>query len=175
MATAGSSSERRPREQREPEYIEDVVKIYRVAKVVKGGRRFSFSALAVVGDGQGRVGAAMGKAAEVPEAIRKALEKARKTMIEVPIVNTTVPHEIIGRADAAQVLLKPASLGTGVVAGGPVRSVLEAAGYHNILTKCLGSNNATNVVWATMDGLQNLRKAEEVADMRGLEVSDILS
>lgn len=175
MATAPRSSERKPRESRESEFIEDVVKIYRVAKVVKGGRRFSFSALAVVGDGHGRVGAAMGKASEVPEAIRKAIERARKTMIEVPIVNTTVPHEIVGRADAAQVLLKPASLGTGVVAGGPVRSVLEAAGYHNILTKCLGSNNATNVVWATMDGLQRLRKAEEVAAMRGLEVSEILS
>jgi small subunit ribosomal protein S5 len=150
------------------------VKIYRVAKVVKGGRRFSFSALAVVGDGKGRVGAAMGKASEVPEAIRKAIEKGKKSMITVPIVNTTIPHEVIGRADAARVLLKPASLGTGVVAGGPVRAVLEAAGYRNILTKCLGSNNPTNVVWATIEGLKNLQTVEEIARTRGLEAADIL-
>ncbi len=171
----GRRSERRPRAPRESEFIEDVVKIYRVAKVVKGGRRFSFSAVAVVGDGKGKIGAAMGKASEVPEAIRKAIEKARKAMIDVPIVNTTVPHEIIGRSDAARVLLKPASLGTGVVAGGPVRSVLEAAGYKNVLTKCLGSNNATNVVWATLEGLKQMRKVEDIAAARGLEVSDILS
>ncbi len=171
----GRRSERRPRAPRESEFIEDVVKIYRVAKVVKGGRRFSFSAVAVVGDGKGKVGAAMGKASEVPEAIRKAIERARKGMIDVPIVNTTVPHEIIGRSDAARVLLKPASLGTGVVAGGPVRSVLEAAGYKNVLTKCLGSNNATNVVWATLEGLKQMRRVEDIAAARGLEVSDILS
>lgn len=177
MSTAPGSREqkRRPREQRESEFIEDVVKIYRVSKVVKGGRRFSFSALAVVGDGKGRVGAAMGKASEVPEAIRKAIEKAKREMVHVPVVNTTVPHEIVGRSDAARVLLKPASLGTGVVAGGPVRSVLEAAGYKNILTKCLGSNNATNVVWATMEGLGNMRTVEQIAETRGLEVSDILN
>lgn len=169
-----SRTDRKPREPRQSEFIEDVVKIYRVAKVVKGGRRFSFSAVAVVGDGKGKIGAAMGKASEVPEAIRKAIEKARKNMIEVPIVNTTVPHEVIGRADAARVLLKPASLGTGVVAGGPVRSVLEAAGYKNILTKCLGSNNATNVVWATMEGLKRLKTVEEIAERRGLDVADIL-
>ena len=168
--------EKRPREQREreSEFIEDVVKIYRVAKVVKGGRRFSFSAIAVVGDGKGRVGAAMGKASEVPDAIRKAIERAKKSMIHVPIVNTTIPHEVTGRSDAARVLLKPASLGTGVVAGGPVRAVLEAAGYRNILTKCLGSNNATNVVWATLEGLKGLQTVEEVAHTRGLEVADIL-
>lgn len=171
----GRRSERRPRAPRESEFIEDVVKIYRVSKVVKGGRRFSFSAVAVVGDGKGKVGAAMGKASEVPEAIRKAIERARKGMIDVPIVNTTVPHEIIGRSDAARVLLKPASLGTGVVAGGPVRSVLEAAGYKNVLTKCLGSNNATNVVWATLEGLKQMRRVEDIAAARGLEVSDILS
>jgi small subunit ribosomal protein S5 len=170
----GRGGDRRPREARESEFIEDVVKIYRVAKVVKGGRRFRFSALAVVGDGKGRVGAAMGKANEVPDAIRKALDRAKRNMIEVPIVNTTVPHDIIGRSDSARVLLRPASLGTGVVAGGPVRSVLEAAGYKNILTKCLGSNNATNVVWATLEGLENLRKAEDVAAMRGLELSRVL-
>ena len=179
MATAQrerkGKGKREPREARESEYIEDVVKIYRVAKVVKGGRRFSFSAIAVVGDGNGRVGAAMGKAAEVPEAIRKAIERAKRRMIKVPIVNTTVPHDIVGRSDAARVLLKPASLGTGVVAGGPVRAVLEAAGYKNILTKCLGSNNATNVVWATLDGLENLSTVEEIADRRGLEVADILA
>ncbi len=151
------------------------MKIYRVAKVVKGGRRFSFSALAVVGDGKGRVGAAMGKAAEVPEAIRKAIERAKRNMIAVPVVNTTVPHEVIGRADTARVLLKPASLGTGVVAGGPVRSVLEAAGYKNILTKCLGSSNATNVVWATIDGLRQLRRVEEVAAMRGIDLATLLA
>ena len=171
----GGRGERRPRAKKESEFIEDVVKIYRVSKVVKGGRRFSFSAIAVVGDGKGRVGAALGKASEVPEAIRKAIEKARKAMIEVPVVNTTVPHEIIGRSDAARVLLKPASLGTGVVAGGPVRSVLEAAGYKNILTKCLGSNNATNVVWATLEGLKQMRTAEDIAKARGLEVSEILN
>jgi len=167
--------ERRTRDARESEFIEDVVKIYRVAKVVKGGRRFSFSALAVVGDGKGRVGAAMGKAAEVPDAIRKALERAKRNMVSVPVVNTTVPHEVVGRADTARVLLKPASLGTGVVAGGPVRSVLEAAGYKNILTKCLGSSNATNVVWATIDGLQQLRRVEEVAAMRGVELATLLA
>jgi small subunit ribosomal protein S5 len=167
-------AERRPREQRESEFIEDVVKIYRVAKVVKGGRRFSFSAIAVVGDGKGRVGAAMGKASEVPDAIRKAIDRAKKSMIQVPIVNTTIPHEVVGRADAARVLLKPASLGTGVVAGGPVRAVLEAAGYRNILTKCLGSSNATNVVWATLQGLGELQTVEQVANTRGREVAEIL-
>ncbi|HOE66983.1 MAG TPA: 30S ribosomal protein S5 [Candidatus Hydrogenedentes bacterium] len=154
--------------------MESVVKIYRVAKVVKGGRRFSFSAIVVVGDGNGRVGAALGKAAEVPEAIRKAIEKAKRTMTAVPIVSTTIPHEVIGRADAARVLLKPASLGTGVVAGGPVRAVVEAAGYKNILTKSLGSNNATNVVWATLEGLRQLRTVEEVASMRDLPVAAVL-
>ncbi len=158
----------------ESELIENVVKIYRVSKVVKGGRRFAFSAIVVVGDGNGRVGAAMGKASEVPEAIRKAIERARREMFDVPIVNTTVPHELIGHSDAARVLLKPASLGTGVVAGGVVRAVLEAAGYKNILTKSLGSNNPTNVVWATLDGLRQLRTAEAIAEMRGLEVADVL-
>ncbi len=166
--------ERRGRESQEVEFIEHVVKIYRVAKVVKGGRRFSFSAIVVVGDGNGRIGAAMGKAAEVPDAIRKAIEKAKKNMFTVPVISTTVPHEIVGRSDAARVMLKPASLGTGVVAGGPVRAVVEAAGYKNILTKSLGSNNATNVVWATLDGLRRLQTVEEIASMRGLAVNEIL-
>jgi len=166
--------ERRPREAHEQEFIEHVVKIYRVAKVVKGGRRFSFSAIVVVGDGKGRVGAAMGKASEVPDAIRKAIERAKGNMIEVPLVNTTIPHEVHGRKDAAKVLLKPASLGTGIVAGGPVRAVVDAAGYKNILTKCLGSNNATNVVWAALDGLSRLRTAEEVASRRNLSMAEIL-
>jgi small subunit ribosomal protein S5 len=150
------------------------VKIYRVAKVVKGGRNFRFSAIVVVGDGKGRVGAAMGKAREVPDAIRKAIERAKRNMVSVPIVSTTIPHEIIGRSGSARVLLKPASLGTGVVAGGPVRAVVEAAGYQNILTKSLGSNNATNVVWATMDGLQRLQTVEQIAAMRNLEVTAVL-
>ena len=169
-----SRAERRPREEQESELIEHVVKIYRVAKVVKGGRRFSFSAIVVVGDGNGRVGAAMGKATEVPDAIRKAIERAKRDMIEVPIVNTTIPHEVLGRADAAKVLLKPASLGTGIVAGGPVRAVMDAAGYKNILTKSLGSNSATNVVWATLNGLRQLKTVEELASMRGREVAEIL-
>jgi small subunit ribosomal protein S5 len=157
----------------ENEFVENVVKIYRVSKVVKGGRRFNFSALVVVGDGKGKVGAALGKAGEVPEAIRKAIEAAKRNMVSVPLVNTTVPHEILGKSDAATVLLKPASLGTGLIAGGPVRAVVEAAGYENILTKTLGSNNATNVVWATLQGLQNLKTAEEIASRRGLNVSEV--
>ncbi len=167
-------TKKRGEETEETQLIEQVVKIYRVAKVVKGGRNFRFSAVVVVGDGKGRVGAAKGKAREVPEAIRKAIERAKGNMVDVPIVNTTVPHEVIGRADAANVLLRPASLGTGVVAGGPVRAVLEAAGYENILTKSLGSNNATNVVWATMEGLKQLQTAEEVADRRDLGVEAVL-
>ena len=165
----------RGRDDQENEFIEHVVKIYRVAKVVKGGRRFSFSAIVVVGDGKGKVGAAMGKAAEVPDAIRKAIERAKRHMIRVPLVNTTVPHEVMGRSDAAKVLLKPASLGTGIVAGGSVRAVMQAAGYKNILTKSLGSNSATNVVWATLDGLKQLKTAEELAGMRGIEVTEVFS
>ena len=162
------------RGQRESEFIEHVVKIYRVSKVVKGGRRFSFSAIVVVGDGKGKVGAAMGKATEVPEAIRKAIERAKRGMVSVPVVNTTIPHEIVGKAGSAAVMMKPASLGTGIVAGGPVRAVVEAAGYKNMLTKSLGSNNATNVVWATIEGLRQLKTAEELAERRGMTVAEIL-
>jgi small subunit ribosomal protein S5 len=169
-----SRGDRREREEAASEYIEHVVKIYRVAKVVKGGRRFSFSAIVVVGDGKGRVGAALGKALEVPDAIRKGIERAKKNMVEVPIVSTTIPHEVVGRSGSAAVLLRPASLGTGVVAGGPVRAALEAAGYQNILSKSLGSNNATNVVWATLNGLSQLKTAEAYANMRGLDVADVL-
>ena len=172
----GNKRDKRSRDNqdRDNEFIEHVVKIYRVAKVVKGGRRFSFSAIVVVGDGKGRVGAAMGKATEVPNAIRKAIERARTKMVRVPVVNTTIPHEITGRSDSAAVLMKPASLGTGIVAGGPVRAVVEAAGYQNILTKSLGSNNATNVVWAAIEGLKGLKTAEQIAALRGLDVADIL-
>ena len=170
----GRKNDKRAPNKEESEFIEDVVKIYRVSKVVKGGRRFSFSAIAVVGDGKGKIGAATGKASEVPEAIRKSIEKAKRNMFSVPIVSTTVPHQIIGNFDAASVILKPASLGTGIVAGGPVRSVLVAAGYNNILTKSLGSNNATNVVWATLEALRQLETVEQIAAKRGLEVSQVL-
>ena len=167
--------DRRDQPQEVPEFQERVVFINRVAKVVKGGRRFSFSALVVVGDGKGRVGAGMGKATEVPEAIRKGVEDAKKNIISIPLLHSTIPHEVIGRFGAGKVMLKPAAEGTGVKAGGPVRDVLELAGVKDVLSKSLGSSTKINMARATLKALQSQRTATEIAALRGKEESEILS
>ena len=156
------------------ELKEKVVAINRVAKVVKGGRTFRFSAVVVVGDENGHVGVGNGKAAEVPDAIKKAIQDAKKNLVEVPIVGTTIPHEYVGRFGSAQVMLKPAEEGTGIIAGGSVRPIIELAGYRDIRTKVIGTSNPRNVVYATLAGLTSMRTAEQVAKKRGKTVSEIL-
>ena len=161
-------------EKQENELKEKVVALNRVTKVVKGGRHMRFSAVVVVGNGNGKVGVGNGKAAEVPDAIKKAIQEAKKNLVEVPIVNTTVPHEYVGTFGSAKVMLKPAEVGTGIIAGGSVRPVMELAGYKNIRTKVIGTNNPRNVVYATIEGLKAMQTVEMVAKKRGKKVEEIL-
>ncbi len=161
-------------ERRETEFTEKVIAVKRVSKTRKGGRDSSFSALVAVGDGKGRVGVGLGKAKEVVEAIRKGIEDAKKNLITVPIVETSVPHQVIGTAGAGKVLIKPASPGTGVIAGGAVRAILELAGVRDVLTKSLGSSNAMNMAQATLQGLKSMKTAEQFAKLRGISVEELL-
>ena len=165
---------RKPIDARQLDLKETVVEVRRVTKVVKGGRTFRFSAVVVVGDENGHVGVGNGKASEVPDAIKKAIEEAKKNLVEVPVVGTTIPHEYVGKFGSASVILKPAAEGTGVIAGGSVRPVLELAGYKDIRTKVVGTNNPRNVVYATIEGLKSMKTAEQIAKKRGKTVAEIL-
>ena len=166
--------QREPRQRQQKLYDEEVISIGRVTKVTKGGRHFRFSAVVVVGDRKGKVGLGTGKSNEVPDAIKKAIEEAKKNLVEVPIVGTTVPHEFVGEFGSAKVMLKPAKVGTGLITGGSVRPVLELAGYKDIRTKVVGTNNPRNVVYATIEGLKSMKTAEQIAKKRGKTVAEIL-